>query len=102
MAATYAHKETAMDEIKDQDNDQSAVAALASRSEGPIGRARNFIHDVVAEMKKVTWPTQQEVINTTMVVIVAVIFFGLYMFLADIALTYLIRGLEWVAGKIFG
>ena len=99
MAAAYAHKEAAMDEIKDQTDDQPAVA---SRSEGPIGRARTFIHEVVVEMKKVSWPTQQEVINTTMVVIVAVIFFGLYMFFADIVLTYAIRGLEWVAGKIFG
>ena len=99
MAAAYAHKEAAMDEIKDQANDQPAAT---SRSEGPIGRARNFIHETIVEMKKVSWPTQQEVINTTMVVIVAVIFFGLYMFFADIALTYAIRGLEWVAGKIFG
>ena len=86
-----------MDEI--QQNEQSAVAP---RSEGPIDRVRNFYHDVASEMKKVSWPTQQEVINTTMVVIVAVIFFGLYMFFADIVLTYAIRGLEWVAGKIFG
>jgi preprotein translocase subunit SecE len=88
-----------MDEIKDQENDQSAVAP---RSEGPIGRLKNFYHDVVSEMKKVSWPTQQEVINTTMVVIVAVFFFAFYMFAADIVLTYFIKGLEWVAGKIFG
>jgi|JI102314A2RNA_FD_contig_31_748080_length_1282_multi_3_in_0_out_0_2 preprotein translocase subunit SecE len=99
MAATYAQKDTAMDEIKDQENDQSAVAP---RSEGPIGRLKNFYHDVVSEMKKVSWPTQQEVINTTMVVIVAVFFFAFYMFAADIVLTYFIKGLEWVAGKIFG
>jgi preprotein translocase subunit SecE len=99
MAATYAQKDTAMDEIKDQENDQSAVVP---RSEGPIGRLKNFYHDVVSEMKKVSWPTQQEVINTTMVVIVAVFFFAFYMFAADIVLTYFIKGLEWVAGKIFG
>ena len=99
MAATYAQKEAAMDEIKDQTNDQPAVT---SRAEGPIGRARTFIHEVIVEMKKVSWPAQQEVINTTMVVIVAVVFFGIYMFVADIALTYAVRGLEWAAGKIFG
>ena len=98
MAATYAHKETAMDEMQEK-NEQVAVAP---RSEGPIDRVRNFYHDVASEMKKVSWPTQQEVINTTMVVLVAVVFFAVYMFVADIALTYLIRGIEWVAGKIFG
>ena len=99
MAATYAYKEAAMDESKDQENDQIAVAP---RSDGPIGRARNFFHDVISEMKKVSWPAQQEVINTTVVVIVAVIFFAVYMFAADIVLTYFIKGVEWVASKIFG
>ena len=86
-----------MDEM--QENEKIAVAP---RSEGPIERVRNFYHDVVSEMKKVSWPTRQEVINTTMVVIVAVVFFSIYMFVADIALTYLIKGIEWLAGKIFG
>jgi preprotein translocase subunit SecE len=60
------------------------------------------MHEVWLEMKKVSWPSQQEVINTTVVVIVAVFFFAAYMFAADIILTYLIQGIEWVAGKIFG
>jgi preprotein translocase subunit SecE len=95
--STGAHKEIGMDELND-DKEQSSAPV---RNEGPIGRARQFIHEVVLEMKKVTWPNQQEVINTTVVVIVALIFFSIYMFLADIGLTYLIRGIEWVAGKIF-
>jgi preprotein translocase SecE subunit len=59
-------------------------------------------HEVVLEMKKVSWPTQQEVINTTIIVVIAVFFFALYMFAADITLTYLIRGIEWAASKVFG
>ena len=34
-------------------------------------------------MKKVTWPARQEVMGTTIVVIVAVFFFGFYLGLAD-------------------
>jgi preprotein translocase SecE subunit len=34
-------------------------------------------------MKKVSWPGRQEVVGTTIVVIVAVFFFGLYLGLVD-------------------
>ena len=44
-------------------------------------------------MKKVTWPPRQEVVGTTVVVIVAVFFFGLYLGLVDYVLTL---GLNWV------
>ena len=38
-------------------------------------------------MKKVSWPGRQEVIGTTVVVIVAVFFFGLYLGLVDYLLS---------------
>jgi len=34
-------------------------------------------------MKKVSWPARQEVIGTTIVVVIAVFFFGLYLGLVD-------------------
>lgn len=41
----------------------------------------NFLKDVRAELKKVTWPSRQEVRGTTVIVIITVIFFGFYLFL---------------------
>jgi preprotein translocase subunit SecE len=46
-------------------------------------RSKQFYHDVRSEMRKVTWPSRQEVVGTTVVVIVAVFFFGLYLGLVD-------------------
>lgn len=69
--------------------------------QGPIERLKAYYHDVKLEMKKVSWPTRQEVINTTIVVIVAVFFFGFFLFGTDIVLSYLIHGIEWLAKKIF-
>jgi preprotein translocase SecE subunit len=66
------------------------------------GDLRNFIHEVKLEMKKVSWPSRSEVINTTMVVIIAVFFFAFYLFGADIALSYGIQGIEWLALKLIG
>jgi preprotein translocase subunit SecE len=45
--------------------------------------AKQFYADVRSEMKKVSWPGRQEVIGTTVVVIVAVFFFGIYLGLVD-------------------
>jgi preprotein translocase subunit SecE len=55
--------------------------------------AKQFYADVRSEMKKVSWPSRQEVIGTTIVVIVAVFFFGLYLGAVDQLLGL---GMSWV------
>ncbi len=47
-------------------------------------RLKTFLREVTAETKKVTWPTKQEVINTTTVVIIASFIFGIYLYLCDL------------------
>jgi preprotein translocase subunit SecE len=59
---------------------------VAETPQGPIARLKNFYHETRLEMTKVAWPTRKEVIDTTMVVIVAVFFFGFFLFFTDIAL----------------
>ena len=46
-------------------------------------RSKQFYQDVRSEMKKVSWPAKQEVVGTTLVVVAAVFFFGLYLGLVD-------------------
>jgi preprotein translocase subunit SecE len=43
----------------------------------------NFVKDTKKEMYNVSWPGRREVIGTTGVVIVAVFFFGFFLFLVD-------------------
>ena len=43
------------------------------------GRTKQFYLHVRSEMRKVSWPGRQEVIGTTIIVIVAVLFFGIYL-----------------------
>ena len=71
----------------------------SGRQSGP-GRFGQFIHDVRAEMKRVSWPSMSHVQNTTIITIVAVLFFALYLFLVDQGLARLILGLEWLVEKI--
>jgi preprotein translocase SecE subunit len=55
---------------------------------------------VRAEMKRVSWPSSSHVKNTTIITIIAVIFFALYLFVVDQALSRLIWGVEWLVEKI--
>jgi len=43
-----------------------------------------FLRDVKAEIKKVTWPSKNEVYSTTVVVIIATVFIGIYLYILDI------------------
>jgi len=56
----------------------------------PLGwwqRSREFLTQVRAEMKRVTWPSQKEVYATTVIVILTSVFFGLYLFGVDLVLS---------------
>jgi preprotein translocase subunit SecE len=63
-------------------------------------RLFQFLHDVRAEMKRVSWPTLKHVQNTTIITVIAVIFFAVYLFAVDQALSRLILGLDWVIEKL--
>jgi len=53
-----------------------------------------FLKEVRAEVKKVTWPSKNEVYSTTIVVIFATIFFGFYLYIMDLLFSYVIKQLE--------
>ncbi|HYK19235.1 MAG TPA: preprotein translocase subunit SecE [Pyrinomonadaceae bacterium] len=71
-------------------------------SERGPNRIGQFVHDVRAELKHVSWPHAKEVQNTTIITLIAVIFFAVYLFVVDQALSRLILGLDWVIEKIAG
>jgi preprotein translocase subunit SecE len=66
----------------------------------PLGaRITKFYHDVVLEMKKVAWPGRSQVWSTTIVVLIAVVFFGFYLFLCDYSFNQLFKLLEKTINK---
>ena len=54
-----------------------------------------FYGDVKTELKKVTWPSKKEVYATTLIVIITVFFFGIYLFVVDFFLQNIVQ-------RIFG
>jgi preprotein translocase subunit SecE len=54
-----------------------------------INELRTFFAEVKSELKKVTWPSKQEVYATTIVVILTTIFFGFYLYGLDLLMSQL-------------
>lgn len=54
----------------------------------------SFLREVRAELKKVTWPSKNEVYSTTLVVIFATIFFGFYLYFMDIIFSWVVARVE--------
>lgn len=50
-----------------------------------------FVREAKDELKKVTWPTRDEVTSFTMVVVVAVLVISIFLWLVDSGLMYLIK-----------
>ncbi|HEY0171663.1 MAG TPA: preprotein translocase subunit SecE [Pyrinomonadaceae bacterium] len=94
-----------------------AAPRMARYGEGPEGRAArrergldehprdgffdrtgNFVRDVRAELGRTSWPSALQVRNTTIITIIAVIFFAAYLFAVDQLFS---KSLEWLA-RLFG
>src|SRR4030095_8359863 len=58
------------------------------------GRIREFYHAIKLEMAKTTWPTRSEVWSTTVVVLIAIVFFGFYLWGVDRLVTVGFEALE--------
>ena len=56
---------------------------------GFFTRTGQFLRDVRAEMKRVSWPSAREVKNTTIITLVAVVFFAVYLWGVDQAIVQL-------------
>ena len=67
-------------------NDESQGGSnlpLVNKVTGTVENTREFLHDVRVEMKQVTWPSREDVISTTGVVIATVAFFGVFLAIVE-------------------
>ena len=60
------------------------ASAIVERPKQWVTTVREFWRDTTSEMKKVTWPTLNEVVGTTVVVIIATVVFALYLWGCDV------------------
>ncbi|HYS22434.1 MAG TPA: preprotein translocase subunit SecE [Candidatus Eisenbacteria bacterium] len=73
--------------VKNEESQGSAItgaaAGVGEKVTGTIANTREFLHDVRVEMKQVTWPSREDVVATTWVVIATVAFFGAFLAVVD-------------------
>ena len=50
-----------------------------------IGKIKQFVSDVTKEMKKVSWPSREQLKESTMVVIVTTLIFTVVIYIIDFA-----------------
>jgi len=70
---------------------------VVSISEG-YRKVKTFLAETRSELKKVTFPTRDEVLSTTVVVIITSIIFAFYLWMADIVIIKLYEGIIRVLG----
>jgi preprotein translocase SecE subunit len=84
----------AVAEARKMEKDEGGSSGQPAWLAGALGWAprklselRSFFTEVRNELKKVSWPSRNEVYSTTVVVILTTIFFGFYLYALDLLLT---------------
>jgi preprotein translocase subunit SecE len=54
-------------------------------------KTKDFLSNVNAELKKVTWPSKKDTYGSTMVVIIVVLICGVFLGVVDVILSRLVR-----------
>lgn len=62
-----------------------------TKPDGFVGKAKQFLREVRAELKKVTWPSRKQTVGSTIVVVVIVMMISLFLGLADAVLSAMIH-----------
>lgn len=66
------------------------------------GKVGQFIRETREELEKVSFPSASDVRGTTLIVIINVIFFAVFLFLIDRFWTYVLDGFTWLVNRIVG
>lgn len=96
-ASAPAKKAAAKDAAKEQAKKKDKPKAKKGGKPGFGTRVKNYFSDVRVEVKRVVWPSKQELFKYSVAVVVMLIFFGLLIYLADsiiLPLLYAFSGLR--------
>ncbi len=74
--------------------DKGKVLPLQKQT-GWVEQAKQFLYEVKIEFKKITWPTKQETMATTVAVISFSLFIAAYLGVVDILLSKIVQWLVY-------
>ncbi len=65
-----------------------------------LATVREFLHDVVVEFRKVSWPSRREVMGSTTVVIVVVLALAVFLYAVDQVLSVAVHQVFRLVGFV--
>lgn len=74
----------------DKRKPETNLTKAAQNTPSIFERIRNFYEEAKAELRKVTWPTRDETIKTSIAVVILVIIMSIYLGLLDWGLSRLV------------
>lgn len=82
---------------KKSDEVKKADAKKSNKKPNILKRFTQYLKEVRTELKRVTWPTKQDIIKSSLVVVGALVFFGLLIFAIDSAVVPLLTAYSGLA-----
>jgi len=73
-----------------------ATKAMAASKPNVFQRLSKYFSDVRAELKRVVWPQRPEIINSSVVVIITLIFFTVFTFVLDQIILVLVNAISQI------
>ena len=64
---------------------------MAEKSQGWVGRSRDYVTEVQGEFNKITWPPQAEWVNGTISVVIVVALIASFLGVVDFALSRMMQ-----------
>ena len=75
-----------------------ATKAMTARKPNVFQRLSKYFGDVRAELKRVVWPTRPEIVNSSVVVIITLVFFTVFTFVLDQAVLFIVSSIAKIGG----
>ena len=79
--------------VKNEESQGGMGSELTGKVTGSLADMKEFLHDTRVEMKQVTWPSREDVVSTTWIVVVTVAFFGVFLWLVDLGVQRLVQAI---------
>jgi preprotein translocase subunit SecE len=79
--------------VKNDESQGGMGSELTGKVTGSLANMQEFLHDTRVEMKQVTWPSREDVVSTTWIVVVTVAFFGVFLWLVDLGVNRAVQAI---------
>lgn len=77
--------------MKSEQKDGKAITGVVGTFDRWMGAARRFFADSMAEMRRCTWPSKNQLLESTLLVVVAIVVLSLFVWGVDEVARVVIR-----------